>query len=149
MTVFASWGTYALRLTAAALVARAYYTWVGASGVQRGLDPFLRLLPRRVAQPFRLILTGSLFLLPLVLLQLQSTIRAGLLRYRSGPPRQGQGNGRLWELRTVYPAILRAAILNVLRIPEQRAGAMVVRGVLTETAGPTPDSSASTAEAPR
>ncbi|MDA3949239.1 MAG: hypothetical protein PF508_08430 [Spirochaeta sp.] len=149
LSMFTSWGTYALRLTAAALVARAYFAWAGVSGVQNGLDPFLRLLPRRAADPFRLILTGSLFLLPLVLLQLQNTIHAGLLRYRAGTPPQRRGKQHRTELFTVYPAILRAIVLNVLRIPEQRAGAMVVRGVLAETAAPAPGKSRPQTEAIR
>jgi len=136
LPVFREWGTYALRLIAAALVARVYYSVAGVAGIEAGIEPFLRIVPRRVAEPFRLILTGSLFLLPRVLIDLRDTIRAGRLRFRSGDRSYRWHNWRIGELVTVYPKVFRAAVLNVLRIPDQRAAYDHRRGVLT---GPLPD----------
>jgi hypothetical protein len=117
-----SWLDYAAGLLAAGWVAGGYLAFRKPSGVQLALTAIARGIPFRWAETAADMIRSALFLLPEVLRRMREGRDAARLRFAR--------TGHTSTARRVL-AVVRASFVSLSGVPQRRAEAMIVRGIVT------------------
>ncbi len=121
-----SWTDYAAGLLSAAWVAGAYLSYRKSSGVQLALTAVTRAIPFRWGQTVADMVRSALFLLPEVLRRLRDGRDAAGIRFSRGRKRSALPR---------LVAIVRATFVSLSTVPQRRAEAMIVRGIIRPPGG--------------
>lgn len=116
------WADYAAGLLSAGWVAGGYLAYRKSSGVQVALTALARLVPFRWGQTAADMVRSALFLLPEVFRRLGDSRDAAKIRF-----------ARTENISTVRRilAMVRASFISLSNVPQRRAEAMIVRGIVS------------------
>lgn len=116
-----SWTDYAAGLLSAAWVAGGYLAYRTSSGVQLALTAVTRAIPFQWGQIAADMVRSALYLLPEVLRRFRDGRDAAGIRFARTEKRSA--------LRRLL-AIVRATFVSLSTVPQRRAEAMIVRGII-------------------
>lgn len=117
-----SWLDYAAGLLAAGWVAGGYLAFRKPSGVQLALTAIARAVPFRWAETAADMVRSALFLLPEVLRRMGDSRDAARLRF---------ARTRKTSTARRVLAVVRSSFVSLSGVPQRRAEAMIVRGIVT------------------
>lgn len=124
LTTVILWADYAAGLLSAGWVAGGYLAYRKSSGVQVALTALGRLVPFRWGQTAADMVRSALFLLPEVFRRMRDSRDAARLRF-----------ARTEDISSVRRilAMVRATFVSLSNVPQRRAEAMIVRGIIAPT----------------
>lgn len=126
LTTLVSWMDYAAGLLSAAWVAGAYLAYRKASGVQLALTAIAGATPFRWSHTAADMVRSALFLLPEVLRRMRDGRDAARLRFAR--------TGNISAVHRIL-AVVRATFVSLSSVPQRRAEAMIVRGLINPPGG--------------
>lgn len=121
-----SWADYAAGLLSAGWVAAGYLAYRTAAGVQLALTAVARAIPFQWGHTATDMVRSALFLLPEVMRRLRDGRDAARIRFSR--------TGKRSALHNVLP-LVRATFVSLSSVPQRRAEAMIVRGIVRPPGG--------------